>query len=291
MGLAETGRQQWREVLPMSEQSELTQAKRNELLDKITALLAKTTANGCTEAEAIAAAGLAEKLMAKYGFSLAEFKALEPAGACEQFYTETGRTRTHEAQYVADAIAAFTDTRYWWQRQRWRPQTDSSSVGVVFFGLSADVQIATYLFKVIRAAMDFEWQRYWKAERRGTRANPRSERKAFMQGMTNRLRHRLYQMKRERDNKSGNGTNDCRAVVLVRIARSSGEPPATADDPFQPDPFLQTDLNLKAAFTPPTDTRSPPAPMFSKWRPLRPRNFSSKEGCKSFMAAPVTVLK
>ena len=72
MGLAETGRQQWREVLPMSEQSELTQAKRNELLDKITALLAKTTANGCTEAEAIAAAGLAEKLMAKYGFSLAE---------------------------------------------------------------------------------------------------------------------------------------------------------------------------------------------------------------------------
>jgi hypothetical protein len=34
------------------------QAKRSALLDKITALLAKTQHNGCTEAEAIAAAEL-----------------------------------------------------------------------------------------------------------------------------------------------------------------------------------------------------------------------------------------
>jgi hypothetical protein len=200
--------------------TELTQAKRGELLDKISALLQKTTENGCTEAEAMAAATLAEKLMAKYGFSLAELKALEPAGACEQLYTETGRKRTHEAQYVANAIAAFTETRYWWQRHYWKQEAqewiEAPSVGVIFFGLSADVQIATYLFKVIRTAMDTEWQRYWKAERRWTRANPRSERKAFMQGMTNRLRHRLYQMKRERDNQTGNGANECRAVVLVK---------------------------------------------------------------------------
>jgi hypothetical protein len=45
------------------------QAKRSALLDKISGLLAKTRENGCTESEAIAAAELAQKLMAKYGLS------------------------------------------------------------------------------------------------------------------------------------------------------------------------------------------------------------------------------
>jgi uncharacterized protein DUF2786 len=187
---------------------------RAELLDKISALLQKTTDNGCTEAEAIAAAQLAEKLMAKYGLSLAELKAVDPVSACEQVYTELGNRRTHEAQYVVGAIAYFTDTKTWYQRHGWRIETKAPSVGVVFFGLSADVQIATYLFKTIRTAMDDEWRAYWKKESRWTNSNARTARKCFMQGMVERLSARIRQMKQAQQSRQAVG-NDCHTLVVI----------------------------------------------------------------------------
>jgi len=51
----------------MTTDHETAQARRSALLDKISALLAKTQHNGCSEAEALAAAELAQKLMDKYG--------------------------------------------------------------------------------------------------------------------------------------------------------------------------------------------------------------------------------
>jgi hypothetical protein len=52
----------------------LDQEKRTALLDKISALLAKTRVNGCTEP--VAAMELAQKLMAKYGLICAELEAI-----------------------------------------------------------------------------------------------------------------------------------------------------------------------------------------------------------------------
>ena len=46
--------------------------------------MAKTEANGCTEAEAIAAAEMAEKLMTKYGFTMGELEAItSPIDECD----------------------------------------------------------------------------------------------------------------------------------------------------------------------------------------------------------------
>lgn len=50
------------------------QEKRTALLDKISALLAKTQQRGCTEAEATAAAELAQKLMVKHGITLGDLE-------------------------------------------------------------------------------------------------------------------------------------------------------------------------------------------------------------------------
>ena len=83
-------------------------------MDKISALLAKTQHNGCTEAEAIAAAELAEKLMDKYGLSLSELQIIESAvDACESGATGVGKQRAHEVRRMAWAIALFTDTKCW----------------------------------------------------------------------------------------------------------------------------------------------------------------------------------
>lgn len=46
--------------------------KREKLLDIIQALTQKTVGNGCTEAEAIAAAEKAQRIMEKHGLSLAD---------------------------------------------------------------------------------------------------------------------------------------------------------------------------------------------------------------------------
>jgi hypothetical protein len=68
----------------MTTDDKTDQVRRSALLDKISALLAKTQHNGCTEAEALAAAELAQNLMAKYGLSLAELEEISsPADACE----------------------------------------------------------------------------------------------------------------------------------------------------------------------------------------------------------------
>lgn len=48
--------------------------RREQLREKIAALRAKTTAAGCTEAEAIAAAGVAAELMAKHGIDADELE-------------------------------------------------------------------------------------------------------------------------------------------------------------------------------------------------------------------------
>jgi hypothetical protein len=60
-------------------------------------LLAKSQHNGCTEAEALAAAELVQKLMDKYGLSLAELQEISsPADACEVDVTPIGKRRAHE---------------------------------------------------------------------------------------------------------------------------------------------------------------------------------------------------
>src|SRR5207249_1334660 len=97
--------------------NETDQAKRTALLDKISALISKTELNGCTEAEALAAARLAEKLMTKYGLSLAELKLIQtPGAACKVDATRIGNSRAHEVLHLSPAIAFFTDTRCWFNR-------------------------------------------------------------------------------------------------------------------------------------------------------------------------------
>lgn len=198
------------------------QDKRTALLDKITALLAKTEERGCSEAEAIAAAELAQKLMAKYGLSLSELRATaSPVDACEAEATAIGRRRAHEVLHLSPVIAFYTDTRTWFHRHgwihgakdgRWRVH-ESGGIVVVFFGLSADVQVANYLTSTLRVMLDSEWSAFWRAYPKKPKPNARTARASFMVGITERVSHRLYQMKRAQ---SRAVVNDCREIVLAK---------------------------------------------------------------------------
>jgi Protein of unknown function (DUF2786) len=201
--------------------AELEKEKRTALLDKISALLAKTEQNGCTEAEAIAAADLAQKLMAKYGLSLSEIQAIEsPTDACEMGSTPIGKRRCHEVYVLMGAIAFFTDTRTWYNGNGVISMgggrlkvAKHDGVNLVYFGLPADVQVAIFLTNTLRVALDTEWANFWQSYPERPKPNASTARSSFMYGMTSRLSSRLYQMKREQDESD---ENDCRAIVLAK---------------------------------------------------------------------------
>lgn len=201
--------------------AELEQEKRTALLDKISALLAKTEQNGCTEAEAASAADLAQKMMPKYGLNLAEIQAIEsPADACEAGATPIGDCRAHEVLKLSSAIAFFTDTRDWFNRHgiiniggdRLKA-AEHNGINLVYFGLPADVQVAIFLTSTLRIALDTEWVAFWTAYPERPKPNARSARASFMRGMSSRLSWRLREMKEEQSRAT---VNDCREIVLAK---------------------------------------------------------------------------
>lgn len=133
-----------------------------KIIAKLRALMAKTTDNGCTEAEAMAAAELAASLMAKYDLSLDDVAL--GASRCAQ---ETMRAERpgHPLSRCLKAIAELCDCKVW-KNTGWRTTVQhdlfggvTSSRGVeeetyIFFGLPHDVEIARYLATICLGAMN-----------------------------------------------------------------------------------------------------------------------------------------
>src|SRR5260221_3291683 len=184
-------------------------AKRGKLLDIIQALTQKTRENGCTEAEALAAAEKAQQIMERHGLSLADLEAVDPVSDCEQSEIKISEKRRHPVADVAEAIAEFTNTRSWYmEKPYWC--TNQDGYRLVFFGLPGDVRIAIYLAGVIRDAMDLEWRFYWAVNCGLTPVRPNTARKNFLDGMGRRIAERFNSMKRESEGRN----NDCKTIVL-----------------------------------------------------------------------------
>ena len=167
-----------------------------------------TVANGCTESEALVAAGKAAELLERYGLTMQELKAAAPNQLCDENTLNCGRPRhTHEVQFLAPVIAEFTKTKTWVTRS-------STEVQMTFFGLKADVQIASYLFNVFRAAMETEWTLYWGCVGVEPNVNRRTTRRSFMLGMTKRIHARIRQLMEK--TRSAPVLSQSREIVVLR---------------------------------------------------------------------------
>ena len=105
-------------------------------------------------------------------WSLEELKAAGPDQVCDCDSVNCGRRHTHKAQFLAPKIAEFAKTKIWLTRCR-------TEVKLTFFGLKADVQIASYLFTVFRTAMETEWAIYWAFHKRSIPVTAKEFAKAF----------------------------------------------------------------------------------------------------------------
>ena len=111
---------------------------------RIKALAEKTVSNGCTEAEAMAAAEMVGRLLERYALSMEEIDVREQR--CVQVEVPIGGKRRRPIDGCVTAIARFCDCKVWVSR-------DTMVPSYVFFGFDADTALASYLFNVIDRAM------------------------------------------------------------------------------------------------------------------------------------------
>jgi len=155
----------------------------SRLRAKLAALHAKTTANGCTEAEAVAAAEKAAELMSSYGLSEADLD----RPVYDELRVEMGTRRT-PLDGIWPMVAKFSGCRGWLDRDgtRWR---------FVYFGRDPDVLVAEYVHEVVRRAADTAVAAFKASADYQKRRKPKTRAhalKAFLEGFATSIVARLF---------------------------------------------------------------------------------------------------
>ena len=118
---------------------------RNNLLDKIRALMSKTAENGCTEHEALAALDKARAMMDAYEVTEEELQLTKAESAILRSEPPGSKDPHDIKRYLASAVARFCDCKVW-----------RKSSGLVFCGLPSDAQFATWLLDNLTAFVQAE---------------------------------------------------------------------------------------------------------------------------------------
>ena len=199
----------------MSQTTELARVKA-----RIKALTDKTVANGCTEAEAMAAAEMVGRLLERYALSMDEIEVRE--ARCVQAEVPLGGRRRRPIDACVPAIARFCDCKVWLARAaRQNPDAedfDWTAPGsrYVFFGFETDTALATYLFAVIDRAIVTETAVFKRANPRLRAVRLRRASASFQHGMAARIATRLGSMHRAREEAVRAQRATGTALILVK---------------------------------------------------------------------------
>ena len=161
---------------------------RAKLFTILKALAAKTVANGCTEAEALAALGMFNKLMADNEITAEELKAADRETIEQEEKTADDRDRIRQS--LVGGVSAFC------QCMGWRGGLDT----ILFLGLKSDVIFAHWLLDTLadfvrRGLVDY-LQQTWRP---GVASVRRLESTAFVMGCCETLTTRLHELAATRD--------------------------------------------------------------------------------------------
>jgi Protein of unknown function (DUF2786) len=118
---------------------------RDDLIDKIKALMSKTTVNGCTEPEALAALDKARALMDAYEVAEGELQ-LTKAEAAILRSEPPGSQDPHRIKFIlCRSVSAFCNCKAW-----------RGPNGIVFCGLPSDVRLASWLLDTLTSFVQAE---------------------------------------------------------------------------------------------------------------------------------------
>ncbi|MBU4195680.1 MAG: DUF2786 domain-containing protein [Alphaproteobacteria bacterium] len=160
-------------------------SERERIAARIRALRAKTVENGCTEAEAMAAAEKLAQLLTDYNMTLDEAD-LRASPFADHVHDAAG-TVGLKLWKPAGAIAKLTNTRYWTGGR-------DAPTRITFVGLTHEVEIAAYLLAICERAMRTESAAIMRAVRNLPHIKQAARVMPFLDGMADRLAARILAM-------------------------------------------------------------------------------------------------
>ena len=189
---------------------------------RIKALAEKTVSNGCTEAEAMAAAEMVGRLLERYALSMDEIEVRE--ARCVQVAVPIGGRRRRPIDGCVPAIARFCDCKVWLtpgggaeDLAAGGPQhAVPRNACYVFFGFETDTALASYLFAVIDRSIKVELAPFQRANPQLRGVPLRRASASFQHGMAARIGERLETMHRAREAAVGARRATGTALMIVK---------------------------------------------------------------------------
>ncbi|MBV8899160.1 MAG: DUF2786 domain-containing protein [Verrucomicrobia bacterium] len=197
--------------------------ERERVKARIKALAEKTVSNGCTEAEAMAAAEMVGRLLERYALSMDEIEMRE--ARCVQVTVPIGGQRRRPIDGCVPAVARFCDCKVWLERAGnnvtglmgdGHPGPESRQAAYVFFGFETDTALARYLFTVIDRAIGVELLTFRRANPRFRGSLLRRASGSFQHGMAGRIAERLEEMHRAREAAVGERRATGTALIIAK---------------------------------------------------------------------------
>lgn len=166
-----------------------------DLKRKIAALRQKTTENGATEAEAMEAMAVVEKLMAKHQITQEELSSWETnSSKVELSETESvskGKFMEPAYQWLSKSIMEFCGTFH---------VHYTSSFKVKIYGREEDVKVAEYMFFVLNTAIHQGFAQWQRDNPPNCRVGTRQQQyNAFCSGFAEAVRAKLNELRPESD--------------------------------------------------------------------------------------------
>jgi Protein of unknown function (DUF2786) len=154
---------------------------REGLFDKIRASLSKTTENGCTEAEHLAALAKARALMDAYEVTEADLQLAKEEGVIMR--KDSGKDPHGIKFNLSRSVGDF------WDCKAWRDRDDA----LVFLGLTSDVQLGTWLLDHLTSFVLVELTKHLMGDV-AIDAKRRQVINGFVDGVTWRISERLQEL-------------------------------------------------------------------------------------------------
>jgi len=181
--------------------------ERESVLNKIRALLAKTLDNGCSEAEAMAALGKAQAMKDAYAVTDAELNLTKEEKAILR-REPPGTKDPHRIKFfLLSAVSKFCNCEGWRLRRE-------EGGGIVFCGLQADAQFATWLLETLANFVQAEIVNFL-IEAQPSNEERREAMRDFVLGCTDRISERLTELCKQSE---ALATSNAKALVVIKNA-------------------------------------------------------------------------
>lgn len=186
---------------------------------KVHALLSKTVENGCSEAEAMAAAEKAGELMDFYNLQITDIDIRETR--CKHLKIELATVIGGKLDGCIVGIGRFCDAKSWFSRGYKIHGGPIQRGGTYnFFGLEQDVEMAEYIYRLLEHAVESELKVFKKTDAYKNAHRKKAATKSFSNAFSSRIYRRLIEMKREReaelDRKSAEMERTGRAIMVIK---------------------------------------------------------------------------